>query len=232
MKIEFTLTKRDKKLLAVLAVCGALFCFYRFGCLPLTGQIESLQLQREALELEQLQMQMKLASFPVNRETAEKQQQELEEWKNYFLSRQENEEWNRYLTGIFVEEGMTMQDSTLRRGQTDEIGPYSLSRRMELLNKSERNTEEEGEEAVKEVWKDTQYVYTAAATYAAVGTKQQALAVLDRLTGETGIRVVSFSISDVSLQNGEQGADRLQPGKRLEVSLAIYMVQGGRENGE
>ena len=55
---------------------------------------------------------------------------QLAELESHFFPYQTNEELNRYLTDVFVSEGMIMQDSTLRAGLLDEITPYSLSERM------------------------------------------------------------------------------------------------------
>lgn len=48
MKIDFTVTKRDKKLLAGLAVCAAVFCFYWFGVKPQMDCLDKLEGQQEA----------------------------------------------------------------------------------------------------------------------------------------------------------------------------------------
>lgn len=51
MKIDFTVTKRDKNLLAGLAVCAAVFCFYWFGVKPQMDCLDKLEGQQEALEI-------------------------------------------------------------------------------------------------------------------------------------------------------------------------------------
>ena len=43
MKIDFTVTKRDKNLLAGLAVCAAVFCFYWFGVKPQMDCLDKLE---------------------------------------------------------------------------------------------------------------------------------------------------------------------------------------------
>ena len=90
---------------------------------------------------------------------------------------QTNEELNRYLTDVFVSEGMIMQDSTLRAGSLDEITPYSLSERMELLKKNEQEKQtQSGTNASADSKKDeidtkTEYVYSAQADYTAIVQK-------------------------------------------------------------
>lgn len=219
MKIDFTVTKRDKKLLAGLAACAAVFGVYWFGVRPVTEHIDSLEIQQEQLEMEELQMQVRIAALPVDRAHAEEQKEELEQLGTHFFEYQANEELNRYLTDVFVREGMTMQDSTLRAGQTDEITPYSLSDRMKLVKENSQNAE-------NSAWTQTDYVYTAKADYSAIGTKKQALAVLDELANKEGIQIISFSISDAAVKTTQGGQEELQAGKRLEVSLAIYMIRG------
>ena len=49
MKIDFTVTKRDKNLLAGLAVCAAVFCFYWFGVKPQMDCLDKLEVQQEEL---------------------------------------------------------------------------------------------------------------------------------------------------------------------------------------
>ena len=49
MKIDFTVTKRDKNLLAGLAVCAAVFCFYWFGVKPQMDCLDKLEVQQEAV---------------------------------------------------------------------------------------------------------------------------------------------------------------------------------------
>lgn len=215
MKIDFTVTKRDKKLLAGLAVCAAVFCFYWFGVKPQMDCLDKLEGQQEALEMQQLQMQVHIAALPVD----EKRDEEL----------------NRYLTDVFVSEGMIMQDSTLRAGQLDEITPYSLSERMALLKKNEQakqtqtDTNASADSKKDEIDTKTEYVYSAQADYTAIGTKKQALAVLDQLSEKEGVRIVSFSISDAAVKTTNNGQDVLQAGKRLEVSMMIYMTRGSSD---
>lgn len=238
MKIDFTVTKRDKKLLAGLAACAAVFGVYWFGVRPVTEHIDSLEIQQEQLELEELQMQVRIAALPVDRAHFEEQKDELEQLGTHFFEYQANEELNRYLTDVFVREGMTMQDSTLRAGQTDEITPYSLSDRMKLVKETSKNsqnsdnssaqsgTESSTKNAENAAWTQTDFVYTALADYSAIGTKEQALAVLDELANKEGVRIDSFSISDAAVKTTQGGQENLQAGKRLEVSLAIYMIRG------
>ena len=60
MKIDFTVTKRDKNLLAGLAVCAAVFCFYWFGVKPQMDCLDKLEVQQEALEMQQLHLFWKI----------------------------------------------------------------------------------------------------------------------------------------------------------------------------
>lgn len=235
MKIDFTVTKRDKKLLAGLAVCAAVFCFYWFGVKPQMDCLDKLEGQQEALEMQQLQMQVHIAALPVDEKRDEEQKQQLAELESHFFPYQTNEELNRYLTDVFVSEGMIMQDSTLRAGQLDEITPYSLSERMALLKKNEQakqtqtDTNASADSKKDEIDTKTEYVYSAQADYTAIGTKKQALAVLDQLSEKKGVRIVSFSISDAAVKTTNNGQDVLQAGKRLEVSMMIYMTRGSSD---
>ena len=160
---------------------------------------------------------------------------QLAELESHFFPYQTNEELNRYLTDVFVSEGMIMQDSTLRAGLLDEITPYSLSERMALLKKNEQAKQTQSDmNASADSKKDeidtkTEYVYSAQADYTAIGTKNQALAVLDQLSEKKGVRIVSFSISDAAVKTTNNGQDVLQAGKRLEVSMMIYMTRGSSD---
>lgn len=235
MKIDFTVTKRDKNLLAGLAVCAAVFGFYWFGVKPQMNCLDKLEMQQEALEMQQLQMQVHIAALPVDEKRDEEQKKQLAELESHFFPYQTNEELNRYLTDVFVSEGMIMQDSTLRAGQLDEITPYSLSERMALLKKNEQAKQtqtginESADSKKDEIDTKTEYVYSAQADYTAIGTKNQALAVLDQLSEKEGVRIVSFSISDAAVKTTNNGQDVLQAGKRLEVSMMIYMTRGSSD---
>ena len=235
MKIDFTVTKRDKKLLAGLAVCAAVFCFYWFGVKPQMNCLDKLEVQQEALEMQQLQMQVHIAALPIDEKRDEEQKKQLAELESHFFPYQTNEELNRYLTDVFVSEGMIMQDSTLRAGSLDEITPYSLSERMALLKKNEQakqtqtGTNASADSKKDEIDTKTEYVYSAQADYTAIGTKNQALAVLDQLSEKEGVRIVSFSISDAADKTTNNGQDVLQAGKRLEVSMMIYMTRGSSD---
>ena len=248
MKIDFTVTKRDKKLLVGLAVCAVAFGIYWFGVKPVRERIDKLELQQEQLEMDQLQMQVDIAALPVDEKRAEEQKKQLDEMETHFFTYQANEELNRYLTDVFVSEGMIMQDSTLRAGQTDEISPYSLSERMKLVKAAEKNsqstqtaqqsassdnvegmTNASNQNDKNAATTQTNYVYSAQADYTAIGTKNQALAVLDKLSEKEGVRIVSFSISDAAVKTTNNGQDVLQAGKRLEVSMMIYMTRGSSD---
>ena len=180
MKIDFTVTNRDKNLLAGLAVCAAVFCFYWCAVKQQIDCLDKLEVQQEALEMQQLQMQVHIAALPVDEKRDEEQKKQLAELESHFFPYQTNEELNRYLTDVFVSEGMIMQDSTLRAGQLDEITPYSLSERMALLKKNEQAKQTQtGINASADSKKDeidtkTEYVYSAQADYTAIGTKNQA----------------------------------------------------------
>ena len=106
---------------------------------------------------------------------------------------------------------------------------------MALLKKNEQDKQtQSGTNASADSKKDeidtkTEYVYSAQADYAAIGTKNQALAVLDQLSEKEGVRIVSFSISDAAVKTTNNGQDVLQAGKRLEVSMMIYMTRGSSD---
>ena len=193
------------------------------------------EVQQEALEMQQLQMQVHIAALPVDEKRDEEQKKQLAELESHFFPYQTNEELNRYLTDVFVSEGMIMQDSTLRAGQLDEITPYSLSERMALLKKNEQAKQTQtginvsADSKKDEIDTKTEYVYSAQADYTAIGTKNQALAVLDQLSEKEGVRIVSFSISDAAVKTTNNGQDVLQAGKRLEVSMMIYMTRGSSD---
>ena len=95
MKIDFTVTKRDKKLLAGLAVCAAVFCFYWFGVKPQMDCLDKLEVQQEALEMQQLQMQVHIAALPVDEKRDEEQKKQLAELESHFFPYQTNEELDR-----------------------------------------------------------------------------------------------------------------------------------------
>ena len=185
--------------------------------------------------MQQLQMQVHIAALPVDEKRDEEQKKQLAELESHFFPYQTNEELNRYLTDVFVSEGMIMQDSTLRAGSLDEITPYSLSERMALLKKNEQakqtqtGTNASADSKKDEIDTKTEYVYSAQADYTAIGTKNQALAVLDQLSEKEGVRIVSFSISDAAVTTTNNGQDVIQAGKRLEVSMMIYMTRGSSD---
>jgi len=52
---------------------------------------------------------------------------------------------------------------------------------------------------------------------------------LDKLSEKEGVRIVSFSISDAAVKTTNNGQDVLQAGKRLEVSMMIYMTRGSSD---
>ena len=202
---------------------------------PQMNCLDKLEMQQGALEMQQLQMQVHIAALPVDEKRDGEQKKQLAELESHFFPYQTNEELNRYLTDVFVSEGMIMQDSTLRAGSLDEITPYSLSERMELLKKNEQAKQtQSGTNASADSKKDeidtkTEYVYSAQADYTAIGTKNQALAVLDQLSEKEGVRIVSFSIRDAAVKTTNNGQDVLQAGKRLEVSMMIYMTRGSSD---
>lgn len=86
MKIDFTVTKRDKNLLAGLAVCAAVFCFYWFGVKPQMDCLDKLEVQQEALEMQQLQMQVHIAALPVDEKRDEEQKKAAGRIRKSFLS--------------------------------------------------------------------------------------------------------------------------------------------------
>ena len=52
---------------------------------------------------------------------------------------------------------------------------------------------------------------------------------VDQLSEKEGVRIVSFSISDAAVKTTNNGQDVLQAGKRLEVSMMIYMTRGSSD---
>ena len=128
-----------------------------------------------------------------------------------------------------------MQDSTLRAGSLDEITPYSLSERMALLKKNEQakqtqtGTNASADSKKDEIDTKTEYCLQCSADLYGDRHKKSALAVLDQLSEKEGVRIVSFSISDAAVKTTNNGQDVLQAGKRLEVSMMIYMTRGSSD---
>ena len=90
MKIDFTVTKRDKNLLAGLAVCAAVCCFFWVDVKPQMNCLDSLEKQQEALEMQQLQMQVHIAALPGDEKRDEEQKKQLAELESHFFPYQTN----------------------------------------------------------------------------------------------------------------------------------------------
>lgn len=252
MKIEWKITPRDVKLLLLLAVCGLAFCYYYFGVRPLTESIDSLTMERDDLEMRQQQMEMRIATIPTYEEAVKNNALKLSKLQESFFDLQTNEQISAYLTDIFVGNRMSILETTIRDPQALNIEPYSLSRRMLLYtlsgdsesSDSSANSSQTGgadvrdglsegagahsgtvaaEDEKEQISLATANVFSCGVTISAIGTKRQALAVLDLLSEKDGLRVTSFSISDVTQQIGSKEHVRYLTRKRLELNLVIYM---------
>lgn len=214
MKIEWKITPRDKKLLWLLGCCVVLLVFYYAGIRPTYAELSALEIRKNQLLMQQEEMELRLSMKEADAKLAAENEIALQELRESFLEWKSSEQLDHYLTSIFLEQEMTMLDSTIRSPQLKEILPYLLSSRMEKYQEMKK---------AGELPPQTKYVYSAEASYTAVGTKEQALAVLDRLAEETGVRVDSFSISEVSQQVGTGEAARYETKQRLELKLIVYM---------
>ena len=67
-------------------------------------------------------------------------------------------------------------------------------KKNEQAKQTQTDTNASADSKKDEIDTKTEYVYSAQADYTAIGTKKQALAVLDQLSEKEGVRVVSFSI--------------------------------------
>lgn len=238
MKLELKVTKRDKVLLIIMLVVGLIAAYIYFGIIMTADRIDQLTIEQENLEIQKQNMDMKIAQIPVYEISVERASEEYEALTKGLFPVMTNEEVGAYITDLMVEEGMKIQDLDIQEAGLREIAPYSYSEKAKAAASGEDGTEvsgkrqsedslpEDGAQSEEtEVRTDTELVYSCEVTCRATGTKQHVRRLLDTLAGEDGIRVASFSVSDVTKQVMSGESVRYTTKKELIINLVIYMCR-------
>lgn len=215
--------------------------------------IDSLEMQKEELELEQMQMQMKVASVGSYEEAFKTNTAKLDKLKEGFFDLWTNEQLGAYLTDIFVKNKLSILDTTIRSAATSNIEPYALSTRMDAYKNSLEEGASSSSSTIDSVEENlsagagarghfsedteisenaavsftTENVYSSAITISALGTKNQILSVLDKLSAVDGLRITSFTMSDFTQQTGtnRKGEAIYSTDKKLDLDLIIFMCK-------
>lgn len=216
MKLELKMTKRDRVLLLFLFLFLVIGGYFYFGIFKAQDRIDELTTQIENLEMRKQSMEMRISQIPIYEANIENAKKSLEEAGEALFPMMTSEDVDAYLTSMFVDAGLKMNELTIQTSMLLEVEPYLHSERMDILS-SEEDSEEQG------ISITTENVYSCAVICEATGTKTQLLRILDRLAETDGIRVDSFSISDVTRQNSSGKTARYVVRKNLTLSLIIYM---------
>ena len=102
MKLDLELKKGDIVLLKILACVLIIFFSFRFLILPGIEKHQTLELEREELEAQQLDMQQTIDSAPFIKEKIVKQKAQLKETSEGYYDLMENQEMDELITGLIL----------------------------------------------------------------------------------------------------------------------------------
>lgn len=231
MKLDFTLTKRDKTLLQILSVILAAVLFMSLLILPQWNKYTDGKVKLEDVQQKQQDMELVISSESAVQERIKKGQEEFTVVTADFYPLMESHAIERMITRLALDNGLSARDFDISSKPTASIlEPYFASMaafEMGLTaeaGEDSSDTESSGTEGAESGSVDQSVIYSSMVKATVLGHLDNIKAMIDSLYNNfPAIRITSYSIDSENTMNAETGAQTDL--STLSLELEVYMCQ-------
>lgn len=231
MKLDFTLTKRDKTLLQILSVILAAVLFMSLLILPQWNKYTDGKVKLTDVQQKQQDMELVIASENAVQERIKKGKEEFTVVTADFYPMMESHAIERMITRLALDNGLTARDFDISsRPSASTLEPYFASMaalemgRTEEAGKDSDNTESSGTDGAENGSVDQDVIYSSMVKATVLGHLDNIKAMIDSLYNNfPAIRITSYSINSESAMNADTGAQTDL--STLSLELEVYMCQ-------
>jgi hypothetical protein len=221
MKLDLTLTPKDRKLLVVLGVFVVVVGFCYWGIRPVVTKINRLNEQIEDEKDVQALNELKISELPLLRTDNEKLEGQIEDARNYYYDIMTSDEVDKYFTNMVLSYNLNSYDLTIQMPtECSALRPYQYSEKMALQQQNEE-TEEDAEEE-----EDLDNgIYTATVEMRLGGDISELTRLLDSLfESDRRLRVSNYYYTtQQTIQTEENGSYAVLENSVLNLTVEIYM---------
>lgn len=221
MKLDLTLTPKDRKLLVVLGVFVVVVGFCYWGIRPVVTKINRLNEQIEDEKDVQALNELKISELPLLRTDNEKLEGQIEDARNYYYDIMTSDEVDKYFTNMVLSYNLNSYDLTIQMPtECSALEPYQYSEKM-ALQKQNEETEEDAEEE-----EDLDNgIYTATVEMRLGGDISELTRLLDSLfESDRRLRVSNYYYTtQQTIQTEENGSYAVLENSVLNLTVEIYM---------
>ncbi len=231
MKLDFTLTKRDKTLLQILSVILAAVLFMSLLILPQWNKYTDGKVKLTDVQQKQQDMELVIASENAVQERIKKGKEEFTVVTADFYPMMESHAIERMITRLALDNGLTARDFDISsRPSASTLEPYFASMAAfemgltEEAGKDSDNTEASGTDGAENGSVDQDVIYSSMVKATVLGHLDNIKAMIDSLYNNfPAIRITSYSINSESAMNADTGAQTDL--STLSLELEVYMCQ-------
>lgn len=142
MKLEITMTQRDKKLLIFLSIFVIVVCVGYWGIFPLVKDIMDINVEVQDQRDIQMQNELKVAQLMMLEDENKQMQEEIQSAREQYYDMLTSDEIDRYFTDMVLGYNLYSYDmDILMPTDTTQLTPYQYSQKS--LNPVKENVEEE-----------------------------------------------------------------------------------------
>lgn len=231
MKLDFTLTKRDKTLLQILSVILAAVLFMSLLILPQWNKYTDGKVKLTDVQQKQQDMELVIASENAVQERIKKGKEEFTVVTADFYPMMESHAIERMITRLALDNGLTARDFDISsRPSASTLEPYFASMAafemglIEEAGKDSDNAESSGTDGAENGSVDQDVIYSSMVKATVLGHLDNIKAMIDSLYNNfPAIRITSYSINSESAMNADTGAQTDL--STLSLELEVYMCQ-------
>ncbi len=235
MKLEFTMSERDKKLLIFLGVFVILVCFGYWGIRPILKSVTNIKEQIEDDKDVKAMNDLKLSELPMLQVDNEKMEENIETARGNYFSIMTSDEIDRFFTDMALSHNLYAYDLTIKMpSKTSDLEPYQYSEKaLKPTKKEETDTDDEEDEDTDSTTSLDDYeevdngIYAVTVTMRLGGTQEELTRLVNELSNtEQKLRVCKYSYTkQKDIQTGEDGTYEVIENVVLNMTVELYMCE-------
>lgn len=229
MKLEMTLTKRDKTLLEILSVVLAIVLFMSLVILPQWDKYTDGQVKLQEAEQKQQDMMMVIASESAVQERIKKGQEEFSVVTADFYPMMESHAIERMITRLALDNGLEARDFDISsRPSASTLEPYFASMLAFEMGMSAEEGSESGDAGVSSSGGtqavEQNVIYSSMVQATMRGQRANIKTMIDSLYNNfPAVRILSYTIDSEKAMNAATGTQTDL--STLSLELEVYMCQ-------
>lgn len=230
MKLEISMTDRDKKLLIFLGIFVIVVCFAYWGIRPSIKSVMSINEDIQDDEDIKSVNEMKLSELPFIQDDNKTLEENIVEARANYFAMMTSDEIDKYFTGLALSYNLYSYDLNISMpSDTCDLEPYQYSAKALMPDTDEEDEEEDTDDSSDDLLDEEEDpdtgIYAATVTLRLGGEQENLTTFVDDLSNtDQKIRICKYSYStNQNVISGTDGTYDVVESTVLNITVEIYM---------